>query len=145
VGPVLRAEVGDLLRVTFLNRVDLEGGGGKSGTGAAEKAALGPLPRLSMHPHGVLYDKASEGALYDDGSSPSQQKDDAVPPGGRVAYEWRVPERSGPGPGDPSSVFWLYHSHTSEATDHHAGLFGGIIVTRKGLANDDLTPKDVDR
>jgi len=139
VGPVLRAEVGDLLRVTFLNRVDISGGAGKNGT------ALGPLPRLSMHPHGVLYDKASEGALYDDGTPPSQRQDDAVPPGGRNVYEWRVPARSGPGPGDPSSVFWLYHSHTSEATDHHAGLFGGIIVTRPGLANEDLTPKDVDR
>jgi hypothetical protein len=142
VGPILRAEVGDLLRVTFLNRVDLGGLGGKNGTTAKK---LGLLPRLSMHPHGVLYDKASEGALYVDGTEGKDREDDAVPPGERVTYEWRVPERSGPGPGDPSSVFWLYHSHTSEATDHHAGLFGGIIVTRKGLANEDLTPKDVDR
>jgi len=142
VGPVLRAEVGDLLRVTFMNRVDLSGGGANGNT---PLDLTGPLPRLSMHPHGVLYDKASEGALYADGTDAAFRRDDAVPPGQRVTYEWRVPERSGPGPGDPSSVFWLYHSHTREATDHHAGLFGGIIVTRKGLANDDLTPKDVDR
>jgi hephaestin len=143
VGPVLRAEVGDLLRVTFLNRVGLPEGGGNSTTLRPTPGAK--KPRVSMHPHGVLYDKASEGALYEDGTNGADRKDDAVPPGGRVTYEWRVPERSGPGPGDPSSVFWIYHSHTEEATDHHAGLFGGIIVTRKGLANDDLTPKDVDR
>jgi FtsP/CotA-like multicopper oxidase with cupredoxin domain len=148
VGPVLRAEVGDMLKVTFLNRVGLPTGGGNNGS--SSPSSLLPrrgakTPTISMHPHGVLYTKSSEGALYEDGTKAADRQDDAVPPGKQVVYEWRVPERSGPGPGDPSSVFWIYHSHTEEATDHHAGLFGGIIVTRKGLANEDLTPKDVDR
>ena len=36
-------------------------------------------------------------------------------------------------------------SHVNEAADVYAGLMGPIIVTRKGQANPDGTPKDVDR
>jgi hypothetical protein len=32
-----------------------------------------------------------------------------------------------------------------ESRDPHAGLFGAILITRADLANDDATPKDVDR
>ncbi len=66
-----------------------------------------------MHPHGVFYDKDSEGALYDDGTSGADKEDDAVPPGKTHIYIWKVPERAGPGPNDPSSIVWLYHSPTS--------------------------------
>ena len=65
-----------------------------------------------MHPHGVFYDKDSEGASYDDGTSGADKEDDAVPPGKTHTYTWKVPERAGPGPNDPSSIVWLYHSHT---------------------------------
>lgn len=70
---------------------------------------------------------------------------DAVPPGTSVVYRWLVPERSGPGPADYSSVMWMYHSHVMESRDPHAGLFGAIIITRADMANEDATPKDVDR
>ncbi|MGH7838119.1 MAG: multicopper oxidase domain-containing protein, partial [Candidatus Binataceae bacterium] len=71
--------------------------------------------------------------------------DDAVPPGGQHVYVWEVPERAGPGPNDPSSVVWLYHSHTDEFRDVNSGLVGAIIVTRRGMADADGKPKDVDR
>jgi hypothetical protein len=32
-------------------------------------------------------------------------------------YEWGVPERAGPGPDDPSSIVWFYHSHVDERRD----------------------------
>jgi hypothetical protein len=32
-----------------------------------------------------------------------------------------------------------------ESRDPHAGLFGAMLVTSKALANDDASPKDVDR
>ena len=32
-----------------------------------------------------------------------------------------------------------------ESRDPHAGLFGAIIVTAADMANEDATPKDVDR
>ncbi len=87
LGPVIRAEVGDTIVVVFKNNTRLH---------------------LSMHAHGVKYDKASEGALYRDGTSGRYKSDDAVPPGGIHRYTWQVPERSGPGPMDPSSIVWMY-------------------------------------
>jgi len=124
LGPILRAEVGDTIKVLFKNN------------------ATGPY---SMHPHGVFYDKDSEGAPYDDGTSGKDKEDDAVPPGKTHVYTWQVPERAGPGPNDPSSIVWLYHSHTSELKDVESGLVGAMIITRRGMAAEDGKPKDVDR
>ena len=58
---------------------------------------------------------------------------------------WEVPERAGPGPNDGCSVVWFYHSHVNESKDVNSGLVGAIIITAKGKANPDGTPKDVDR
>jgi multicopper oxidase len=124
LGPVIRGEVGDTIHVVFRNTC--------------------PFP-ASMHPHGVLYDKASEGAPYNDGTSGKAKSDDAVPTGGRHTYVWKVPERAGPGPGDDSSVMWMYHSHADEVSDTYAGLMGPIEITRRGMARPDGSPKDVDR
>lgn len=124
LGPLIRAEVGDTIKVVFKNN------------------AHHPF---SMHPHGVLYLKDSEGAPYADGVPDSQKGGDSVAPGTTFTYTWQVPERAGPGPADPSSIVWLYHSHTNEIQDMGAGLIGPIIVTRKGDANPDGSPRDVDR
>ncbi|HEU5401375.1 MAG TPA: multicopper oxidase domain-containing protein [Terriglobales bacterium] len=123
LGPVLRAEVGDVIKVVFKNK------------------ATHPF---SMHPHGVLYQKDSEGADYNDKTRGADKNDGGVPPGGTHTYLWQVPERAGPGPTDPSSVFWLYHSHADELRDVASGLFGVIVVTRRGMARPDGRPKDVD-
>ena len=99
LGPVIRAQVGDTLKVVFRNNT--------------------PFP-ASMHPHNVFYDKKSEGAPYADGTGPASKGDDAVAPGATYTYTWKVPERAGPGPGDGSSVLWMYHSHTDEVGDTYA-------------------------
>jgi hephaestin len=39
----------------------------------------------------------------------------------------------------------MYHSHSDEGPDVYAGLMGAIVVTRKGMARADGSPKDVDR
>ncbi len=124
LGPLLRAEVGDTIRVVFKNNASRP---------------------YTMHPHGVFYNKNSEGAAYVDGTSGDDKKDDGVPPGDTHTYVWAVPERAGPGPNDPSSVVWLYHSHYSEPKDVESGLVGAIIITRRGAAHPDGRPKDVDR
>jgi hypothetical protein len=54
----------------------------------------------------------------------------AVPPGQVHTDGYVVPERAGPGPMDPSSVMWMYHSHTNEVGDDYAGLVGPMIITR---------------
>jgi len=122
LGPVIRAEVGDTIRVVFKNN------------------ATRPY---SLHPHGVFYNKDSEGSSYDDGTSGADKEDDSVPPGHTHLYTWQVPERAGPGSGDPSSLVWLYHSHGSK--DVESGLVGAIIITKRGMAGADGKPKDVDR
>jgi hypothetical protein len=122
LGPLIRAQVSDTIRIVFRNNADRP---------------------YSVHPHGVFYEKASEGAPYDDEDGVTTG--DAVPPGGTHTYIWPVPERAGPGPGDGSSVFWMYHSHVDEPKDANTGLIGPIIITAKGRANADASPKDVDR
>ena len=124
VGPILRAEVGETIRVVFKNN------------------ATHPY---SMHPHGVFYKKDSEGALYADGTSGADKGDDAVAPGQTHTYTWEVPERAGPGPQDPSSLVWLYHSHSMDLKDVESGLIGAIIVTRRGMSGPGGKPTDVDR
>jgi FtsP/CotA-like multicopper oxidase with cupredoxin domain len=124
LGPLIRAEVGDTIRVVFRNN--------------------GHKP-YSMHPHGVFYNKDSEGAPYNDGTSGADKADDAVPPGGTHEYVWQVPKRAGPGPGDVNSVLWMYHSHTDEYRDPNTGLLGPMIITGRGQAKPDGSPKGVDR
>ena len=123
MGPILRGAVGDTIKVVFRNN------------------ATHPY---SMHPHGVLYAKDSEGADYNDNTSGADKADGCVAPGASHTYTWQIPERAGPGPNDPSSIFWLYHSHCDELRDVASGLFGGFIVTRQGMALPDGRPKDVD-
>lgn len=122
LGPVIRAEVGDTINVIFKNNLTFP---------------------VSMHPHGVFYQKDSEGAAYHDGAG--GEVNQAVPPGTTHTYVWPVPERAGPCHGDGSSVLWMYHSHVNEIADTNAGLVGPIIVTARGMARADGTPKDVDR
>jgi FtsP/CotA-like multicopper oxidase with cupredoxin domain len=124
LGPVLYAEVGDTLKVVFKNNASRP---------------------YSIHPHGVLYLKNSEGSGYNDGTSGEDKVDDAIAPGATHVYIWEVPERAGPGPGDPSSVVWLYHSHVDELRDVASGLFGAIVITARGKARTDGHPADVDR
>ena len=63
---MIRAEVGDTIKVVFKNNVDFP---------------------TTMHPHGVFYEKGSEGAPYQDGTSGEENKgDDVVEPGEERTY-----------------------------------------------------------
>jgi len=124
LGPVIRAEVGQTIKVVFKNNTSHP---------------------ASVHPHGVFYNKDSEGAPYADGTSGADKADDAVPTGGTHTYTWKVPERAGPGPHDSNSVMWMYHSHTDEVADTNAGLMGPMIISAAGATKPDGTPQGVDR
>jgi len=102
LGPMIHAEVCDTIKVVFKNN--------------SEELDY------SVHPHGVFYDKDSEGAEYNDGTSVSNKSDGIVSPGQTHTYEWDVPERAGPGPNDPSSIIWMYHSHVNSPMDTNSGL-----------------------
>lgn len=119
LGPQLRAVEGDSIKVYFLNRADKP---------------------LSIHVHGLRYDEANEGA---DMKGPGG----VVPPNGKFTYQWEVNEDAAPGPNDPSSIVWLYHSHVDAVTEVYDGLIGTIVVTKKGMERSDADPrpKDVDK
>jgi FtsP/CotA-like multicopper oxidase with cupredoxin domain len=121
LGPLIRAEVGDTIVVHFRNNTGLP---------------------YSMHPHGVSYERDSEGTPYPETSMAAAG---LVPAGESHTYVWNVPERAGPGDDDGSSIVWLYHSHNWEAKDVNAGLIGPLVITRRGAARADGSPKDVDR
>jgi FtsP/CotA-like multicopper oxidase with cupredoxin domain len=121
LGPLVRAEVGDTIRIVFKNNLKF---------------------RASLHPHGVFYEKESEGAPYNDGVDPAKK---STAPGETQTYTWPVPERAGPTEHEMSSVLWMYHSHVNEVADANAGLVGPMIITGRGMTKADGTPKDVDR
>ena len=120
LGPVLRGVVGEYLAITFVNRT---------------------ARPLSMHPHGVRYDKDSEGTYH----LPRPGLGAAVGAGAKFTYIWHLDEQSGPLPGEPSSKGWLYHSHVSGDEEANLGLVGFIAVTDPKRARPDGTPNDVDR
>uniref|UniRef100_A0A8B9NJ83 Plastocyanin-like domain-containing protein n=1 Tax=Accipiter nisus TaxID=211598 RepID=A0A8B9NJ83_9AVES len=112
LGPVIRAEVGDTIKVHLKN------------------FASRPY---TIHPHGVFYKKDSEGSLYPDMSPQDQKKDDAVFPGGNYTYAWTVPEDHGPTADDPNCLTWIYHSHIDAPKDIASGLIGPLLTCRKGI------------
>ena len=119
LGPQLHAVEGDSVRVHFFNRADKP---------------------VSIHVHGLQYDEENEGADMKGSGA-------AVPPGGRFTYHWEADSDAAPGPKDPSSIVWLYHSHVDAVTEVYDGLIGTIVVTKKGMerAANDPRPKDVDK
>jgi FtsP/CotA-like multicopper oxidase with cupredoxin domain len=125
LGPLVRAQVGDTIRVVFRNNSRFP---------------------ASLHPHGVSYKKDSEGAHYNDGTGGADKADDGVPTGGTHVYTWPVPERAGPTEHEGSSAFWMYHSHVDEIRDVATGLIGPMVITRRGTPlRPDGSPADVDR
>ena len=104
LGPIIKAEVGDTLEVHFKNM-------------ASDRP-------FTMHPHGVFYDKASEGALYNDHTQGDLKEDDHVQPGGSRVYLWTIPETHAPTKSDENCLTWAYHSHVEPTPDINTGLIG---------------------
>ncbi|XP_055955967.1 hephaestin [Patella vulgata] len=120
VGPIIRAEVGDVLKIRFKNK--------------ATRA-------YSIYAHGVSYKKPSEGALYMDGSSGYSKEDDVVLPGKVHNYTWVITQ--GPSESDPPCIPYVYHSHINMAKDTNSGLIGVLLICKKGTLNYDHTRNDV--
>ncbi|XP_043752236.1 hephaestin isoform X2 [Cervus elaphus] len=125
LGPVLRAEVGDVILIHLKN------------------FATRPY---TIHPHGVFYEKDSEGSLYPDGSSGWLKADDSVPPGGSHIYNWTIPEGHAPTDADPACLTWVYHSHVDAPRDIATGLIGPLITCKRGTLDGSFPPRrqDVD-
>ena len=118
LGPLIRAGVGDTIRIVFRNRVGFP---------------------VNVHPDAVLGHGGAERAratlsAATGTSSAALGADDVepVPPGGTRTYTWAVPPEAGPGADDHGSVLWLYHSRTGQPTSDEAGLIGPIIIYKRG-------------
>ncbi|KAJ8033736.1 Hephaestin-like protein [Holothuria leucospilota] len=124
LGPVISAEVGDKIVIHFKN--------------------MGSYPS-TMHPHGVFYEKNSEGALYEDGTNGADKVDDQVQPGGYHTYIWIARERAGPSEDNDGCAHWMYHSHIESTFGTNSGLLGPMLICRKGFLRPDGSRRDVDR
>uniref|UniRef100_A0A8C6IX29 ferroxidase n=1 Tax=Melopsittacus undulatus TaxID=13146 RepID=A0A8C6IX29_MELUD len=111
LGPVLKAEEEDVFIIHLKN--------------------FGSRP-YSVHPHGVFYDKDSEGALYPDGTGGKSKEDDFVVPGGNYTYTWPVRKDYSPTLADSNCLTWIYHSHIDTPRDIASGLIGPLLVCKKG-------------
>uniref|UniRef100_A0A8C1UTS9 ferroxidase n=1 Tax=Cyprinus carpio TaxID=7962 RepID=A0A8C1UTS9_CYPCA len=112
LGPIIRAEVGDVIEVHMKN--------------------FASIP-YSLHPHGVFYEKNSEGALYPDGTTGSKKSDDAVDPGKSYTYTWQVKPEYAPTEADANCLTWIYHSHGDAPKDISSGLIGALLTCKKAL------------
>ena len=119
LGPLIRADVGDTIRIVFRNRVGFP---------------------VNVHPDAVLSSAANSRARTSLSVTPAPTfpglgadgDDEAVAPGGTRTYRWPVPAQAGPGTDDHGSVLWLYHSHTGHPAGDDAGLIGPIIIYKRG-------------
>ncbi|GIJ85942.1 hypothetical protein Asppvi_004813 [Aspergillus pseudoviridinutans] len=109
-GPIIRGEVGDMIEVLFVNKME-------------EFFS-------SMHSMGLYYTKSSEGSVYYNGTS-RVEVGDAVPPGGCFVYKWLVADNSAPNHGLQSRI-WTYHPYVSMYQDQDAGSYGPVIIYNRG-------------
>ncbi|CAM4463818.1 unnamed protein product [Lepidochelys kempii] len=121
LGPVIRAEVDDVIQVHFKN--------------------LASRP-YSLHSHGLLYEKSSEGSSYEDESPDWFKKDDAVQPNDTYTYVWFATKRSGPMQPGAACRSWAYYSGVNPEKDIHSGLIGPILICRKGTLSTSNRPVD---
>ncbi|KAL3877799.1 hypothetical protein ACJMK2_035449 [Sinanodonta woodiana] len=124
LGPIIRGEVGEIIKVHFRNMADRE---------------------LSMHPHGLRYNKNNEGALYMDRTSSINRTDDIVLPGETNTYLWKITERFAPTADDPNCIPWAYHSHLNPDREVNAGLLGMLLTCKQGVLTADGQRNDVDK
>jgi len=108
-GPVLHAEVGDLLVVHFRNADEHFG------------------QALTMHPHGVRYNPDYDGSYLGVRTRPGG----FVEPGEEFTYLWEAtPDSVG---------VWPYHDHgPNHMLNTFRGLFGAIVVRERGAKAPDV-------
>ncbi|KAM9034326.1 ceruloplasmin-like [Sarcophilus harrisii] len=124
LGPVIKVEVGDTVRVAFLNR------------------ARHPL---SIQPHCVRLTKSNEGSHYMTLSGGTPPPSSSIKPGENFTYEWTVPETVGPTSADPTCLTCIYYSALDLVREVTSGMSGPLVVCRKGSLSADGRQKGIDK
>ncbi|XP_037698864.1 ceruloplasmin [Choloepus didactylus] len=129
LGPVLWAEVGDTMRVTFRNK--------------------GEYP-LSIEPIGVRFNKNNEGTHYgahdtSPSGSPPPPSASHVAPKETFTYEWTIPKEIGPTYADPVCISKMYYSAVDPTKEIFSGLIGAMKICKEGSLLANGKQKDVDK
>ncbi|XP_067452389.1 ceruloplasmin [Thunnus thynnus] len=128
LGPVLRAEEKDTIKVVFKNKASRP---------------------YSIQPHGVQYSIEQDGTVYHNELEESytakklrelkkQPRVVTPPPAALVrpgtvhTYEWTVPLGAGPVEGEADCLTHLYYSGVDAVKDTSSGLVGPLLVCRPG-------------
>ncbi|XP_020507212.2 ceruloplasmin [Labrus bergylta] len=128
LGPVLRAEEKDTIRVVFKNKASRP---------------------YTMQPHGVQYNIEQDGTLYYNELEESYTDKKLrelnrrprvvtpppaalVRPGTVHTYEWTVPVGAGPTQGEADCLTYMYYSGVDPVKDTSSGLVGPLLVCRPG-------------
>nr|XP_002814211.2 ceruloplasmin-like [Pongo abelii] len=124
LGPVIKAEVGQTIKITFYNNASLP---------------------LSIQPHGLHYNKSKEGSFYETPGGSTPPPSSHVSPGTTFVYIWEVPKDVGPTSTDPNCLTWFYYSSVNGKRDINSGLLGPLLVCRNGSLGDNGKQKGVDK
>ncbi|KAJ3587510.1 hypothetical protein NHX12_011107 [Muraenolepis orangiensis] len=110
MGPFIRAEVNDLLTVTFKNKASRP---------------------YSFHLQGVYDRSQGDGMVQTQtSSSPPGVPGEAVPPGESRVYNWRITKKQGPTNTEFACKAGAYYSTVNKEKDLHSGLIGPLIICK---------------
>uniref|UniRef100_A0A665V4S1 Coagulation factor V n=1 Tax=Echeneis naucrates TaxID=173247 RepID=A0A665V4S1_ECHNA len=124
LGPVIRAQTRDVIKVVFKN--------------------MASRP-YSIYPHGLIMSKSNEGVNYPEGAAvylmsssvmwlPGNQSH-GVQPGQTHTYVWKVSEETEPLDGDSRCLTRMYHSAVNTPRDIASGLIGPILICKSKSLN----------
>ncbi|KAA8593122.1 hypothetical protein FQN60_018577 [Etheostoma spectabile] len=110
LGPVIKAQIRDVIKIVFKN--------------------MASRP-YSIYPHGLTIEKSDEGVNYPAGGNQSH----GVQPGETHTYIWRVVDEDQPLEGDSRCLTRLYHSAVDTPRDIASGLIGQILICKSRSLN----------
>ncbi|KAM9347623.1 coagulation factor V [Symphorus nematophorus] len=110
LGPVIRAQIRDVIKIVFKN--------------------MASRP-YSIYPHGLTIQKSQEGVNYPAGGNQSH----GVQPGETHTYVWSVAEEDEPLGKDSRCLTRLYHSAVDTPRDIASGLIGPILICKSQSLN----------
>ncbi|KAM6955695.1 coagulation factor V-like [Lycodopsis pacificus] len=110
LGPVIRAQIRDVVKIVFKNKASRP---------------------YSIYPHGLTIEKSDEGVNYPAGGNQSH----GVQPGETHTYTWKVVDEDEPFDGDSRCLTRLYHSAVDTPRDIASGLIGQILICKSQSLN----------
>ncbi|TMS06250.1 Coagulation factor V [Larimichthys crocea] len=110
LGPVIRAQIRDVIKIVFKNKASRP---------------------YSIYPHGLSIEKSEEGVNYPAGGNQSH----AVQPGETHTYEWKVLEEDTPLEKDSRCLTRMYHSAVDTPRDIASGLIGPMLICKSQSLN----------